>query len=172
MVIPHCSLNSQVGRWQRIHLPMQETLVLSLRQKDPWRRNWQPTLVFLPGKSRGQRSLVGCSSWGCKSAGHSLVTKQQWLMMSNIFQINWWNVTLSFCLFSNQIFFKLNFEKCFLYFYICPLSAIWFANSCLQSVDVPFSLLSGSFYRAEVFNFNEVQCINVLFCGLCIQYQV
>ena len=43
----------------------------------------------LPGKSRGQRSLVGCSSWGCKSAGHSLVTKQQWLMMSNIFQINW-----------------------------------------------------------------------------------
>ena len=25
---------------------------------------WQPTLVLLPGKSHGQRSLVGCSPWG------------------------------------------------------------------------------------------------------------
>ena len=25
----------------------------------PWRRAWQPTLVFLPGRSRGQRSLMG-----------------------------------------------------------------------------------------------------------------
>ena len=29
-----------------------------------WRRKWQPTLVFLPGESQGQRSLVGCSPWG------------------------------------------------------------------------------------------------------------
>ena len=27
-----------------------------------WRRAWQPTLVFLPGESHGQRSLVGYSS--------------------------------------------------------------------------------------------------------------
>ena len=26
----------------------------------------EPTLVFLPGKSHGQRSLVGYSPWGCK----------------------------------------------------------------------------------------------------------
>ena len=26
-----------------------------------WRRQWQPTPVLLPGKSHGQRSLVGCS---------------------------------------------------------------------------------------------------------------
>ena len=32
----------------------------------PWRRNWQPTAVFLPGESHGQRSLVGYSPWGCK----------------------------------------------------------------------------------------------------------
>ena len=30
----------------------------------PWRRKWPPTPVFLPGKSRGQRSLVGHSPWG------------------------------------------------------------------------------------------------------------
>ena len=29
-----------------------------------WRRKWQPTPVFLPGKSQGWRSLVGCSPWG------------------------------------------------------------------------------------------------------------
>ena len=32
-----------------------------------WRRIWHPTSVFLPGKSHGQRSLVGCSPWGAKS---------------------------------------------------------------------------------------------------------
>ena len=29
--------------------------------KMPWKRAWQPTAVFLPGESHGQRSLVGCS---------------------------------------------------------------------------------------------------------------
>ena len=32
----------------------------------PWRRNWQPTAIFLPGKSHGQRSLAGYSPWGLK----------------------------------------------------------------------------------------------------------
>ena len=36
-------------------------------RKIPWRRAWQPTPVFLPGESHAQRSLVGCSPWGCKS---------------------------------------------------------------------------------------------------------
>ena len=30
----------------------------------PRRRQWQPTPVLLPGKSHGQRSLIGCSPWG------------------------------------------------------------------------------------------------------------
>ena len=33
-------------------------------QKIPWRRKWQPTPVFLPGKFHRQRSLVGYSLWG------------------------------------------------------------------------------------------------------------
>ncbi|CAI9166511.1 unnamed protein product [Rangifer tarandus platyrhynchus] len=36
--------------------------------KIPWRRKWQPTPVFLPGKSHGQRSLVGYSPWGRKES--------------------------------------------------------------------------------------------------------
>ena len=34
--------------------------------KIPWRRKWQPTPVFLPEKSHGQRSLVGYNLSGCK----------------------------------------------------------------------------------------------------------
>ena len=33
-----------------------------------WRRQWHPTPVFLPGKSHGWRSLVGCSPWGRKES--------------------------------------------------------------------------------------------------------
>ena len=32
-----------------------------------WRRQWHSTPVLLPGKSRGRRSLVGCSPWGRQS---------------------------------------------------------------------------------------------------------
>ena len=48
---------------------------------DPWvtkipgRRKWEPTLVFLPGKSHGQRNLVGYM--GSQRIGHDLTTKQQ-----------------------------------------------------------------------------------------------
>ena len=46
-------------------------------RKIPWRMVWQPTPVFLPGKSHGQRRLAGYSPWGLKRVGHDLVTKQQ-----------------------------------------------------------------------------------------------
>ena len=42
-----------------------------------WGRKWQPTPIFLPGKSHRQRSLVGYSPWGHKRVGHDLITKQQ-----------------------------------------------------------------------------------------------
>ena len=37
---------------------------MSHRNSYHWRRQWHPTPVLLPGKSHGQRSLVGCSPWG------------------------------------------------------------------------------------------------------------
>ena len=37
-------------------------------EKIPWRRKWEPTLVFLPGKSHGQRSLAGYCPWGRKES--------------------------------------------------------------------------------------------------------
>ena len=38
-------------------------------RKIPWRRKWQPTPVFLPGESHGQRSLMNYSPWG-RRVGH------------------------------------------------------------------------------------------------------
>ena len=32
------------------------------------RKQWHPTPVLLPGKSHGQRSLVGCSPWGLEES--------------------------------------------------------------------------------------------------------
>ena len=46
----------------------------SILGKIPWRRAWQPTPVFLPGESHGQRSLVGYSSWRCKELDTTEVT--------------------------------------------------------------------------------------------------
>ena len=49
---------------------MQETQVCVFHPwagKIPWRREWQPTPVFLSEKSHGQRSLEGHSPWGCMS---------------------------------------------------------------------------------------------------------
>ena len=40
-----------------------------------WRRAWQPTPVFLPGESHGQRSLMGYSPWGLARVRHNLETK-------------------------------------------------------------------------------------------------
>ena len=40
----------------------------------PWRRTWQSTPVFLPGKSHGQKSLAGYSPPGKKRVGYDLAT--------------------------------------------------------------------------------------------------
>ena len=43
----------------------------------PWRRKWQPTPVFLPGKSHEQRRLGRLQSMGSQRVRRDLATKQQ-----------------------------------------------------------------------------------------------
>ena len=43
----------------------------------PWRREWLPTPVILPGESRGQKGLEGYSPWGHKRVVLNSATKQQ-----------------------------------------------------------------------------------------------
>ena len=54
-------------RW-RVHLQCRRPGFNPWVRKIPWRRKWQPTPVFLPGKSHGQRSLAGYSPWGRKES--------------------------------------------------------------------------------------------------------
>ena len=61
--------------------------------KIPWRRKWQPTPVFLPGKSHGQRSLEGYSPQGHKRVGHDWATSLS-LSFSLIHQ-TWNNLKLT-----------------------------------------------------------------------------
>ena len=46
-----------------------ETQFDSWVRKIPWRREWQRTLVFLPGEFHGLRSLAGYSPWGHERVG-------------------------------------------------------------------------------------------------------
>ena len=45
-------------------------------RKVPRRRKWQPTPVFLPGKSHGQRSLAGYCPLGCR-VGHVVESEEE-----------------------------------------------------------------------------------------------
>ena len=47
-------------------------------RKIPWRRAWQPLLVFLPGESQGQRSLEGYSPWGCTESDTAEQLSTMW----------------------------------------------------------------------------------------------
>ena len=51
--------------------------------KIPWRRVWQPTPGFLPGKSHGQRSLVGYSPQGHKELDMTEVTLHTYMRQMN-----------------------------------------------------------------------------------------
>ena len=53
----------------------QETRVQSLGREDPLEKEMAPTLVFLPGKRYGQRSLAGCSPWGHSEALGTLLPR-------------------------------------------------------------------------------------------------
>ena len=47
---------------------MQKTWIQSLGEEDPLEKEWQPTPVFLPRESHGQRSLADYSPWGRKES--------------------------------------------------------------------------------------------------------
>ena len=58
-----------------------------------WRRKWQPTPVFLPGKSQGRGCLVGCHLWDRTESDTTEATEQQNLIPSRwpCFLLHWEN---------------------------------------------------------------------------------
>ena len=70
-------------RWWRICLQCNRTGFEAWVRKIPWRRKWQPTPIFLPGKSHEQRSLAGYSPWDRKvsdmTTATNKITDENWL---------------------------------------------------------------------------------------------
>ena len=97
----------------------------SLVRKIPWRRKWQPTPVFSPGKSHGQRSLVG---WGQERLGSDWVIKQQHC-----------NLEILICDYLNTIFMYLvkniilqeNFR---IITFMCLITLLYFNGSLIISL--------------------------------------
>ena len=66
----------------------------------PWRREWKPTPIFLPGKSHGQRNLMGCSPRSRKESdmklsAHTLCCTTEFFFFPFIF-ISWRLITLQY----------------------------------------------------------------------------
>ena len=63
---------SKCKQWEKSRTYTHKRLKeLHRKSKQIWGRKWQPTPVFLPGEFHGQRSLVGCSPWGCRESAVS-----------------------------------------------------------------------------------------------------
>ena len=62
-------------QWVKNPPAMQETQFDAWVRKILWRRAWQPTPVFLPGKLHEQRSLTGYSPWAHKELDTTEVTE-------------------------------------------------------------------------------------------------
>ena len=101
--------------------------VWSLGWEDPLSGAWQPTPVFLPEESHGQRSLWGYSPWGCKESdmtehahtqvlnkenlgitiwGRSWIRFQKrhrWCLCTRLLRVDW---TLSFSLWLHHLLMK------------------------------------------------------------------
>ena len=75
-VLHEQKVKTKIGLWASLvaqmvrNLPaVPETWLHPWVGQIPWRREGQPTPVFLPGEFRGQRSLEGYSPWGRKQSG-------------------------------------------------------------------------------------------------------
>ena len=105
-------------------------------KKNPWRRKRQPSLVFLPGESHGQRSLAYYSPWGHKESDTT-----EWLNNNTAFsdrclvlwrglksRINYLDIWWFHCLTVSKIWeIKLqSWEKIFNFFLIFNIIYIFF----------------------------------------------
>ena len=84
------------------------------------KRKWQPTPVFLPGESQGQRSLVVCHLWGRTELDTTDATQQQQQkrFISDLPILFYWFVYLSLCHQHTLLISVVSFEigKCISHF--------------------------------------------------------
>ena len=68
---------------------VQETSFIPWFRKIPWRRKWQLTPVFLPGKSHGEQSLAGYRPWVYKESDTTEWLKNNKQQLGKFERISW-----------------------------------------------------------------------------------
>ena len=86
-------------------------------RKIPWRRKWQPTPVFLPGKSCGQRSQAGYSPWS-RRVRHNPATNTLLLWVHDrnkkYIVLKWYVFVCGYTIFPHKIYFVHRAQWCLL----------------------------------------------------------
>ena len=114
----------------------------------PWRRKWQPTPVFLPGKSHGLRNLVGYSPWGCK---------QEYYVPGT---------TIGFCVYTKKmqsllkdLFISVgDTEK-----YMSKCNEAFASQGCFMTPVAPNTLLSLDSSSTKVLKLCTKLCVNIIY---------
>ena len=75
---------SEGGKKKKIRLQCRRPRFDPSVGKIPWRREWVPAPVFLPGELHGQKSLVGYSPWGQEESD----TTEQWEAFTFAFRLD------------------------------------------------------------------------------------
>ena len=84
--------------------------------KIPWRRKWQPTMLYLPQESHGQRSLVGYSP-----QGHKELDTTEWLSRHAIPASLWFYIHLKrYCCLHKMLSILLGAQ------WVCGVAWLWF----------------------------------------------
>ena len=73
-----------------------------------WRRQWQPSPVFLPGESQGRGSLGGCRLWGHTELDTTEMTQQQqqdcWIIHTMLLFSVFWGMSIPFSIVAAPIY--------------------------------------------------------------------
>ena len=125
-------------------------------RKIPWRRDWQPIPIFLPGGFHGQRTLVGYSAWHCKESSMT-----EWLSTHTLKRKVYYVLAL-FLVPSNLTFFMSS-----KYPTISPSSkqTLSFCLVVTKSVE--------TFYRFSIYKFGlSANCSSIIQELLNMQYRI
>ena len=140
--------------------------------KIPWRTKWQPTPIFLPGKSHGQRSLAYYSPWGCTrlSDRTHTHTHASFFVFYSVLSLSMLSITNIFPIFKKHIFlvlwlflsstsgllFPLNFiSSCFSSSSSFRIAYVTYYDFCEAAILLPCLVISPWMY--------ELLCVCV--CG-------
>ena len=125
-------------RWQSVCLQCGRSRFNPWDGKISWKRKWQPTPVFLPGKSHGRRSLVDYSPWGHKESDTTEWLHFQFFFISNTLIIHMLVYLMSQRSLRLPTFLSIVFS---LFCSSAEISAILFSRSLIHSPALVILLL-------------------------------